>query len=254
MSATTYIDALKTPRRVPVDRPWVWLAEGWRDITRAPRVALGYGFGIVAASYVIVYALLGWGLLYLLLPLAGAFFLVAPLLAVGLYEASRRLHAGLPVSLFDILAAWRSPKQIAFFGVVLLIIHLAWVRMATLLFALFVGDAPRDVAQLVSATFFAQGGLAFLIVGTLIGAGFALVTFAVSAVSIPMLLDRDCDVITAIVVSTRTVMFNWQAMSLWAALIVAFTGFGIATGFVGLAVALPLIGHATWHAYRDLVP
>jgi uncharacterized membrane protein len=241
------------PRRVPADRPWTWLALGWRDLVAAWPVALCYGVAIVAASYGLLYTLLDLKMIHFLLPLAGAFFLLAPALAVGLYETSRRLQSGLPATPAALFSDWRSPRQIAYFGMILLVIHLVWVRVALLLFALFVGQAPPDLERLVQVTFFTQGSLTFLVVGTVIGAGFAAVTFAVSAVSLPMLIDRECDVITAVIASVRTVLFNWQAMALWAALIVVLTGAGIATGFFGLAVVLPLVGHATWHAYRDLL-
>lgn len=240
-------------RRVPVDRPWAWLALGWRDLSTSWRVGLCYGIGIVVASYAMLYMLLDLQLIHLLLPLTGAFFLVGPIVAVGLYETSRRLQTGEPVTVPSLLQQWRSPRQLALFGVVLLVIHLAWVRIALLLFALFVGEAPPDLPRLVQVTFFTQGSLTFLVLGTIIGGAFAVVTFAVSAVSLPMLIDRECDVITAVITSVRTVLFNWQAMALWAALIVVLTGAGIVTGFFGLAVVLPLVGHATWHAYRDLL-
>jgi uncharacterized membrane protein len=240
-------------RRVPVDRPWTWLALGWRDLLASWRVGLCYGIGIVVASYAVLYMLQDLQLIHILLPLTGAFFLVAPILAVGLYETSRRLQTGESVTPASLLSHWRSPRQLAFFGVVLLIIHLAWVRIAMLLFALFVGEAPPDLSRLVQLTFFTQGSLTFLVIGTVIGGAFAAVTFAISAVSLPMLIDRECDVITAAATSVRTVLYNWQAMALWAALIVVLTGAGIVTGFIGLAVVLPLVGHATWHAYRDLL-
>lgn len=103
-------------------------------------------------------------------------------------------------------------------------------------------------------TLFSPTALPFLIVGTVLGAILAALVFAISAISIPMLLDkRDCTVWVAIATSWVAVRANWKPMALWAALIVAFTGFGMVPFFLGLAITMPLIGHATWHAYKDLV-
>lgn len=239
-------------RLVPPDRPWAWMASGWGDLLRAPGVSLAYGGGVVVFSYVLLYLLLRADLLYLLLPMVGAFFLVGPMLAVGLYETSRRLEAGLPVSLFSVLMVWRGRPQIAVFGVVLLLLHLVWVRTALLLFALFFGGAPFSLMHLINLTLLSSGSLPFLVTGTVLGLGFAAITFMIAAVSGPLLLDRGGDVMSAIITSMTIVRRNWRAMLLWAVLIVGFTGIGIATAFVGLAVVLPLMGYATWHAYRDL--
>lgn len=239
-------------RLVPPDRPWAWLAAGWGDLLRAPGVSLAYGGAVVIFSYGLLYLLLRTDLLYLLLPMAGAFFLIGPMLAIGLYETSRRLETGRPVSVGAALMAWRGRPQVAVFGVVLLVLHLAWVRTALLLFALFFSGAPVSLMHLVNMTLLSADGLPFLVVGTLIGLGFATVTFMIAAISVPLLLDRGGDVITAVITSIVVVRRNWRAMLLWAVLIVGFTGIGIATAFVGLAVVLPLMGYATWHAYRDL--
>jgi len=134
-----------------------------------------------------------------------------------------------------------------------MLFNLAWVRIATLLFALFFSDVNPGLERLIQWTLFSPSSLPFLVVGGAVGAALAVVVFAISAVSLPLLLDRDENVFTAIATSVTAVRLNWQAMALWAALIVVFTGLGIVTLFIGLAVTLPLIGHATWHAYKDLV-
>ena len=241
-------------RRVPVDRAWTWLAAGWNDLLRTPHVSLAYGALLVAISVALTLGLwlLGW--IYLLLPLAAGFMFVAPVLAIGLYETSRRLAAGEPVSLGAAIAAGRANRsQIAFMGLILMLFNLAWVRIATLLFALFFSDVNPGLERLIQWTLFSPSSLPFLVVGGAVGAALAVVVFAISAVSLPLLLDRDENVFTAIATSVTAVRLNWQAMALWAALIVVFTGLGIVTLFIGLAVTLPLIGHATWHAYKDLV-
>jgi uncharacterized membrane protein len=241
-------------RRVAIDRPWRWLELGWADLRRAPRVSLAYGAALAAASMLLVMALLPANLVYLVLPLAAGFFLVAPILAVGLYETSRRLEYGQPVSLRHALLAVRiNAGQIALMGLVLMLFHLVWVRLATLLFALFFFDGNPGWNGMIDALFFSRVSLSFLVTGTFVGGALAAIVFGIGAVSIPMLIDRPVTVFTAIATSWTAVQINWKPMVLWAALIAFFTGVGLATFFVGLAVSLPLIGHASWHAYRDLV-
>jgi len=241
-------------RRVEIDRPWTWLAKGWNDLLAAPRISLLYGALIAAASIVLAGTLLLVDLPYLLLPMAAGFFLVAPLIAVGLYETSRRLETGEPVSLAAALGALkRNRAQLANLGIALMLIHLIWVRAASLIFALFFNTAHPTWGRIIDTVFFSPESLPFLATGCAVGFVFAVVAFAIGAVSIPMLLDRDVNVFTAIVTSISAVRLNWQAMALWAALIVVFTAVGMATFFIGLIVVMPLIGHATWHAYRDMV-
>jgi uncharacterized membrane protein len=241
-------------RLVPLDRPWNWLAQGWRDLMRAPQVSLVYGAVLVVISFALTIGLYLADLLYLLLPLAAGFMLVAPLLAVGLYETSRRLAAGESVSLEAALGAWRrNPGQVAMLGLVLMLCHLAWVRIAILLYPLFFEGPNPSLADLPNILFFSSMSLPFLATGTVIGAVLAALVFGISAVSFPMVIDRDVGAATAIATSFTAVRHNWKPMALWAALIVVFTAVGMALFYVGLAVALPLIGHATWHCYKDVV-
>ena len=236
-----------------LDRPWAWLGAGWKDLTQSPGVSLAYGAALTVISIALTIGLLFAGFVYLILPLAAGFFFVAPVLAVGLYEASRRLEAGQKVTFGDALRACRrNGPQIALLGLVLMFFHLAWVRIATLLFALFFYDRNPGWEGLVDALISPES-LPFLVLGTVVGAGLAALVFAIGAVSIPMLLDRDVNIFTALATSWMAVQVNWKPMALWAALIVVFTGLGLVTFYIGLVVVLPLIGHATWHAYRDLV-
>ncbi|WP_328702843.1 DUF2189 domain-containing protein [Arenibaculum pallidiluteum] len=238
-----------------LDRPWVWLALGWRDVARAPQVSLLYGAALVPASLALAVGLSAAGMFYLILPLACGFMLVGPLVAVGLYEVSRRLAAGEPVSLGAAVRAYsRNAVQLSLVGLILALALLFWVRTALLLFALFFGlQPPVDLRGFIDLVLFSTAGLPFLAVGTLAGGAIAAAVFAISAVSVPMLLDRDCDVFTAVVTSIRAVTLNWRAMTGWAALIALFTAAGLSTAFIGLALAMPLIAHASWHAYKDLV-
>lgn len=242
-------------RRIEVDRPWSWLAKGWQDLRRAPAIGLAYGALAAITGYVLVLGLISVGMLYLVLPLAAGFLLVGPLLTVGLYETSRRAEQGLPTSFFQALLAFRrNAMQIGLMGVALLIFFFAWVRIASLLFFLYWGIEPPSVENLVAETFLSPRGWPFLVIGTAIGAVLALLAYSISVVSIPLLLDREeANVIEAIAASVRAVQTNPAAMLLWAALIAIFVGFGLVTAFLGLVVTLPVIGHASWHAYRDLV-
>lgn len=243
-----------TVRTLPLDRPWIWLLGGWQDLWRAPAVSLAYGAAIVGASLLLTVGFWLADLIYLVLPMAAGFMFVGPLLAVGLYEVSRRLERNEPVSLGIALRAWRANAgQIAAMGLVLMLFMLVWIRLAFLIFALFFGLTPPSWENLIEVVFFSAQGIPFLAVGTAVGAVLAVVVFAISAISIPALLDRDIGVATAIETSVRAVLANWRVMIGWAALIVVFTAAGIVTAFVGLAVTMPLIGHATWHAYRDMV-
>lgn len=239
-------------RRVPDDQPWRWLQAGWQDLCRAPRVSLSYGAGIVAISYALAIGLWQAGLIYLVLPLAGGFLLVAPLLAIGLYDTSRRLQAGEPVGLRISLTSWRRPVAIGSFGIVLLLLHFAWVRTALLWFVLYFHDGTPPLDAIPFYLIEARN-LPFLVIGTAMGAGFALLTFAISAISLPLLLNRDVDVVSAMGASLRAIIANPKAMALWAGLILFFTGVGLATFFVGLGVLFPLVAHASWHACRDIV-
>ncbi len=240
-------------RKVGFDAPWGWLAAGWRDLWAAPHISLLYGAAFSLAAYGFAFLLMRFDLAPLILPLAGG-FLVGPLLAVGLYEVSRRRASGEPITLGSALGAGgRARGQIAFMGVILLIVFFAWIRLAFLLFMLFFGPgAIPPIEEFIPALLFSQQGIGLLVTGTIAGALLAGLTFAISVISVPMLLDREVDTITAVIASIRAVVTNTKAMALWAALIVALTVVGIVTVFAGLAIVFPLIGHATWHAYKDV--
>jgi uncharacterized membrane protein len=180
---------------------------------------------------------------------------LAPLLAVGLYETSRRIAAGEITSIDAAVGAFRTnAEHMAYMGFVLMLINLFWTRLAMLIFALFFGSPRGTLGDLVDMTLFSANSLPFLVVGTAVGFVLAAAVFAISAVSIPMLLDRpQTPVWVAIATSVVAVRANLKPMALWAALICAFTGFGMIPMFLGLAVTMPLIGHATWHCYKDIV-
>lgn len=252
MAVATFDTAIS---QLATDAPWRWLSAGWGDMKRVPQVSFAYGLAIVVISWALVLFLASLDKIWLFLPLAASFVFIGPMLAVGLYEASRRLEAGLPVGLLQVaFVRTRSPAQLALLGLTLVLFMLAWVRIATLLFALFFGQSVPPSSQFVSTLLYTVDGATFLAIGTAVGAGLAFAVFAISAVSVPLLMARDSDAVTAMVISVRAVMQNFWPMMVWAWMIAVLTAVGIATLFVGLFVIFPLIGHATWHAYRELVP
>ena len=241
---------------ITYDDPWHWLAAGWRDLTRAPALSLGYGAVFSLVSFGITFGLMRSGFHALILPLAAGFMLVGPMLAVGLYEISRRLEAGEAVNLRAVLGNCKvCLPRVGWMGAALMLFLFAWMQIAALLFMLFFGGEhyPAEPELLFSVLFYTPRGIAFVFVGSAVGAVLAVMVFAISAISVPLLVERDIDIVGAAEISIRVVRDNMRPMLLWAMLIALFTAAGIATFFVGLIVTFPLIGHATWHAYRALV-
>ena len=257
MSETVAVFRAPQPRirRVPIDRPWAWLGAAWRDTLAMPGLSLACGLIPVVAGWLAA-ALLAWfDLPYLVLPLGAGFFFVGPFLAVGLYEMSRRREKGLAVDRESVFLAWRrNPDQLALMGALMLFIHLAWMRVAQLLFALFEWRALQSWDRFADIVWFSSRSLPFLATGIVCGAVLAAIVFAIGAFSIPYLLDRrESNLFEAIATSVAAVRVNLQPMALWAALIVFVVAVGMVPGLLGLVVAVPLVGHATWHAYRDIV-
>ncbi|MGD9538698.1 MAG: DUF2189 domain-containing protein [Alphaproteobacteria bacterium] len=254
-------DALSAGTRLPqireigFDEPWNWLAAGWRDLLRSPGVSLAYGALYAIAGCVLTYVLITLGAWYVILPLAAGFLLLGPLLAVGLYEASRRHEAGEPVTLGVALDAWRRNKAPLFtLGVLLMAAVLLWIYAAMFLFAMFYGGVGISIDAFFADTFFSFRTIWFLLIGVGVGAVIATVVFSMSAVAFPMIVDRrETSGITAVLTSVKAVRRNWWPMMLWAGLIVVFSLAGLVVIYAGLIVTLPLIGHASYHAYRGLV-
>lgn len=237
---------------IAADQPWLWLQRGWGDVVAMPTISLTYGAVIVGLSWILAYALWISGSTWVVLPMASGFLLIAPFIALGLYEASRLRAAGLPISMRETFRTALRRPHIAAFGVVLLLVHLAWMRCAMLWFLLYfhAGTPPLDQLPVYLIQ---PENLPFLVVGTAMGGIFALITFAISVITLPIMLDRQIDVVSAIVASVRCVFANPKAMALWAGLIAGFTFAGLATLFFGLGLLFPVVAHASWHAYQDLV-
>jgi len=242
-------------RLAAFDAPWDWLGAGWRDLTAAPYASLPYGAAFAIVAIGLFAGLLEVGLVSVMLTLCGGFLLIAPLVAVGLYDISRRLERGETVSLATALAAgFNAPGQLSFFGVALAFAFGAWLQFALLLFMMFMGGRGfPPMSEFMQMLLFTNHGLGLLVVGTAVGGLIASLVFSVSAVAVPRMLERRVDAVTAMIVRLRAAMANPRPMALWAALIAGFMVLGLATMFVGFVVAFPLMGHATWHCYRSVV-
>ncbi|HIJ37976.1 MAG TPA: DUF2189 domain-containing protein [Rhodospirillaceae bacterium] len=241
-------------RRLSADDPGRWLAAGWKDFRRAPTLSLLYGGGLVLIGYLVVLALLALEMESLLPVTTAGFFLIAPILAIGLYDVSRRHQTGEPASLMLALTAWqRNPPGIATMGLVLMLSVAAWMQIAILIFMGFYHSAPPPMDDFIHGVLMSPQLIPFLLVGSATGYVLGSFVFALSAISIPMLLDRDIAVGTAICTSIAAVQKNWDVMFAWAATIVFLVAMGMATMFVGLVITLPLVAYGSWHAYRASV-
>ncbi|MFV1852992.1 MAG: DUF2189 domain-containing protein [Thalassospira sp.] len=243
-----------TVRTITTDQSGAWLQAGWQDFKRTPAIGLAYGALCALAGWLMVLSIFRTGQPYLTLPLAAGFMLLAPLVAVGLYETSRRLEMGENVTLWHSLNGFRrNPGQIGAIGVVLMLFFLAWTRIAMLLFALFHNGTMPSLDVLVWETFFSRDAITFLITGSIIGGGLAIIVFAISVVSIPLLVDRDVDVITAVIISVSAFRKNWKVLIGWAGVIAILSACGMVVFMFGLAITMPLLGFASWHAYRGII-
>lgn len=245
-------DAPPVPvRQVPVARPFFWLLLGWRDLIRVPLPSLLHGLAVTLGGWTILAITLRYW--YLLPGAFSGFLLVGPILATGLYELSGRLALGERPTLRHVIAAWqRGTRPLVWLGLLLVIAGTMWVLVSAVLFALFVRAPITGVESVLRHIVLSEGSFLFPVWITLGGIGAGLV-FAATVVSAPLLLDRDVDMVTALVTSIRAVGENPVAMVLWAVIIMLATGLSLLTLMLGFVVAVPVIGHATWHAYREVV-
>ncbi|CAN5826401.1 DUF2189 domain-containing protein [soil metagenome] len=237
-------------RRVAALQGLVWLRMGWRDFCAAPKVSLFYGLCFAAMGWLLT-AILSNAPQYLSAMSCG-FLLLGPLLSLGLYDISRRLESeksGMLATLFSMRGRW---SNIGILALVLAVIMLVWARASLVVFALFYNKGMPTMHGFL-AQLFSMSNLEFIAVYCCIGFVFASLVFAISWVSIPLMLDRDTDAITAMIISTVALFINVPATIVWALLIVGLVVLGFFTWNLGLIVAMPVVGHATWHAYREVV-
>lgn len=247
------ISTAAAPTNLTLDAPWNWLGAGWKDLWAAPVQSIGYGLFVVGGGALVIYALWRAGLPALIPVALGVFAIVGPLMALGLYESSRRIEAGEKPGMFPIkFAGPRSPLQIAFVGFFLLFAALVWVLVAMALYALFTVRSYAPFSDFINFALSTPQGLAMLAIGTAVGGAIAFAIYLLTVVSIPMLMNERTDAFTAIAAGVKAFRASPGVMLLWAWLIGIMILGGVASLFAGLAIAFPLLGHATWHAYRDI--
>jgi uncharacterized membrane protein len=231
------------------------VAAGLRDFQRAPLYGLATGALFAGGGALIVLSLARLGTPWLAYPLAAGFAMLGPFAALALYEVSRRLETGRPLSPAGILAAVRGRREIAWMAFVTLFVFIMWMYQVRLLIALFLGVSASftDIDSFLAAVLGTPQGLLFLTAGNVIGAALSLVLFSLTVVSFPLLLDRDVDFVTAMITSVRAVVANPRVMVVWAAIVTITLVVSMVPMFIGLVVTLPVLGHATWHLYRRVV-
>ena len=240
-----------TLHAVPMSRPLAWLSAGMRDLALAPGPSLLHGLVVVVAGIAILsLSMRAWPLL----PGAfSGFVLIAPILATGLYELSRRLEEGEAPTLAHVFGAWaRGTRPLVWMGLGLALAATLWVLVSAVLVALFVHAPITGLREFLRLVVVGEGSNLFPLWLALGGLG-AAVVFAATVVSVPLLLDREIGLGAALATSVRAVGENPVTMALWAAIIMLLTFLSMATFMLGFAITIPVIGHATWHAYRDVV-
>ncbi len=239
----TYVKPIVAPcRNVPVSAPFVWIRKGWNDLKKVPRISLLYGLVMMIISVFITFVAYKAHSIVLAIALTAGFFFLGPIIAIGLYSLSRQISNQVEPQFFRCL---REGKKNLGNEMVLsfmfLIIFLIWARAASMLHIFF------------PSTMQTEDWIIFLGVGTLVGAIFAGIIFIVGAFSIPMLMDRKVDTVTAVITSINAVLNNKTTMLVWGFMIVILVLIGIVTFYIGFIILLPVVGHATWHAYKDII-
>jgi uncharacterized membrane protein len=228
---------------LPWNSAFSWLAAGWRDFKLVPRIALSYGLIIFLVSWGV--SLFAWwlGKFALLASLLSGFIFIAPLLAIGLHSVSKDLENNRKPSFRRSFAHMiKDFNQIVVYALILMVILFIWSRSGMMLYAFFpVEEGNREVLQ------------EFLAVGSLIGSVFAAIIFASAAFSLPMIVDKQADMVTACLSSINAVLRNKPAMLVWALCIVLLTAVGFATGYLGFIVIMPWLAFSAWHAYRQAI-
>ena len=231
------------------------LRRGWRDMRRAP------GYAVILAG---VYVAIGWAMIavtwasgqsYWLIFAAVGFPLIGPFAAVGFYEVSHRLDQGRPLAareIFGVIAQQRR-RQLPSICAIIVMLFLFWFFLAHMIFALFMGFSTMTNVSSSLAILASREGLSMLGVGTIVGAALALLLYMITVVALPLLLDREVDFVTAMITSFQTVTESPAPMLAWAAIVAGLTFLAMIPAFLGLFVVLPVLGHATWHLYRQLV-
>ncbi|MFA5122494.1 DUF2189 domain-containing protein [Zavarzinia sp.] len=255
--ASTVADYDHTPtvRRITLTDIKESLADGLADYSRHMVFGLGFGLFYVAVGLVAIWACfeIGWG--HMVFPALSGFLLFGPFAALGLYEISRREQDGEKIEGTEVILSFarHGGTQIALAAFLLLIATLGWEKISSLIYGLFYGMETIGLDTLVIDALTTWNGFLFAVTGIGFGAVIAGAIFACSVFALPMLLDRDVDVVTAAISSLRAVTGNPQVMLVWGVIVCGLTAIGMLAGFIGLAVVLPILGHATWHLYSRVL-
>lgn len=238
-------------RTINISSPLRWVGAGFRDILAMPLASFFYGATLALMGYLLTTYYGGAvGIAF-----TTGFLLVGPFLAIGMYDLSRQRATGQAINFSASLTAWKDNfPAVSFYAVILMLSLAVWARVSVVIVALFFPDGVESLTELLAAFRESPDTWVFFFIYIVVGAGLALFTFATSAVALPMLLDRrEMDAITAMIVSFNTIRLNPKALMMWAVIVVSLTTAGFITWFVGLVVVLPIIGHGTWHAYKECV-
>lgn len=231
-------------RTLGMDAPWRWLILGWKDLKRAPGQSLTYGLVLCLLGYGLMLAGHMLGNLYTVFGIVSGFILVGPFAAIGLYSISCQLQEGrVPVLGYCLREGGRHISNMVLYGFILLVIFLLWARAASMLNIFYPENTDAD----------GNAFLLYLGIGSVIGSLFCTVIFCASAFSLPMIMDRNADMVTAVVTSIHAVLSNKRVMVVWAMIIVLSVLIGFATALIGFIVLLPVIGHGVWHAYQETI-
>jgi uncharacterized membrane protein len=229
-----------------------WLAAGWEDFRYSPVESLLYGTAVFALSALVIWGLVAADLLWLIFPALSGFLVIGPLIASGLYQKSRNRRSPLTEML---LVKPRSAGQLGFAGLLLCLLVMLWLRAADLLYALFFGLLPfPGFDHLLPELLTTPRGWALIITGSAVGGLFAAFAMAISLFSIPMLLERRTDALTAFGTSFAMTTQNLRTVLPWGAIVTVGFALCAATGLLGLIVIFPVLGYGTWHAWVDLRP
>lgn len=230
-------------KQLEFSAPLRWLQLAVLDFIRAPGQSLLYGLLFAIPCWLIGSLVLSTGNPMYILPMLVAFVMIGPLLAVGLYDISWQLERNhKPTLMHSLRAMWRNPTPQWGMAVMLVLFMVLWLRVASMIYAIY-----PDMTDSWQA--FAP----FLTIGTLTGAFFTATVFALSAFSLPILVERKVDIMTALVTSINAVLANKWVMLLWAAVIFLMVAIGFATAFFGMIILMPLVGYATWHGYIETI-